>query len=103
MHEEALLRDLRRKLEEVASAEGGAPIVRVRLWVGALAHVTPEGLRRRWPELIANTPARAAILTIDTSDDPMDPHAQGIRLEEVTVDDGATSAPRPRDDPGPTS
>jgi hydrogenase nickel incorporation protein HypA/HybF len=87
MHEEALLRDLRRKLDEVARAEGGVRIVRVRLWVGALAHVSADGVRRRWPELVAGTPAEASTLEIVVSDDPSGPYAEAIRLEDVTVSD----------------
>ena len=87
MHEEALLRDLRRKIVEVARREGDAPVLRVRLWVGALSHVTPEGLRRRWPEVVAGTPAEDARLEIDLSDRESDPGAQSIRLVDMTVDD----------------
>ncbi|MCI4372039.1 MAG: hydrogenase maturation nickel metallochaperone HypA [Thermoplasmata archaeon] len=87
MHEEALLRDLRRKLQEVARVEGDLPIRRVRLWVGALAHVTPTALRLRWPEVVAGTPAEGGRLEIDVSEDTADPDAQGIRLVELTVDD----------------
>jgi len=86
MHEEALLRDLRRKLFEIAHAEGNLTIRRVHLWIGALAHVTPEALRLRWPEVVAGTPAVGAELAIDVSADPSDPAAQGIRLTEVVVD-----------------
>ncbi len=93
MHEEALLRDLRRKIQEVARKEGDAPIRRVRLWVGALAHVTPATLRVRWPEVVAGTPAEGGRLEIDVSDDPSDPAAQGIRLVELTVDDGPPTSP----------
>jgi hydrogenase nickel incorporation protein HypA/HybF len=93
MHEEALLRDLRRKIQEVARQEGDAPIRRVRLWVGALAHVTPATLRVRWPEVVAGTPAEGGRLEIDVSDDPSDPAAQGIRLVELTVDDGPPPSP----------
>jgi len=93
MHEEALLRDLRRKIEEVSRAEGGVPIRRVRLWIGALAHVTPATLRLRWPEVVHGTPAQDGGLDIAVSNDPSDPAAQGIRLVELVVDDG----------PGPNS
>jgi len=95
MHEEALLRDLRRKIQEVARTEGDAPIRRVRLWVGALAHVTPATLRVRWPEVVAGTPAEGGRLEIDVSDDPSDPAAQGIRLVELAVDDGPPPSPPP--------
>ncbi|MGA8275084.1 MAG: hydrogenase maturation nickel metallochaperone HypA [Thermoplasmata archaeon] len=96
MHEEALLRDLRRKIEEVARTEGDLPIRSVRLWVGALAHVTPTALRLRWPEVVAGTPAQGGHLVIELSEDPRDPAAQGIRLVEMTVDDGRDPRPASR-------
>jgi hydrogenase nickel incorporation protein HypA/HybF len=99
MHEEALLRDLRRKLAELSRKEGGVPIRRVRLWVGALAHTTPDGLRGRWSEVVRGTPAEGAELEIDVSEDPSDPAAQGIRLVEVGVDAGP-SAGDPSETPG---
>ena len=92
MHEEALLRDLRRKIREVAHQQGDLPVRGVRIWIGALAHVTPESLRGRWPEVVAGTPAEAARLAIDVSEDTSDPHAQGIRLVELTVEDGTPPA-----------
>jgi Zn finger protein HypA/HybF involved in hydrogenase expression len=92
MHEEALLRDLRRKLIELGRKEGDLPIRRVRLWVGALAHTTPVALRSRWPEVVLGTAAERAALEIDVSEDPSDPAAQGIRLVEIAVD-AADDAP----------
>ena len=86
MHEEALLRDLRRKVRELAPAGGTVRIVRVRLWVGALAHVTPGSIRRRWPEVVADTSAAECQLEIDLSTDPSDPAAQRVRLVEMTAD-----------------
>ena len=93
MHEEALLRDLRRKLQEVAHAEGDVPVRRVRLWVGALAHVTPATLRARWAQVVAGTPAEDGRLEVEVSEDTADPDAQGIRIVDVTVDDGTGPGP----------
>jgi len=88
MHEETLLRDLRRKVCEVAPAGGKVRIVRVRLWVGALAHITPDSIRRRWPEVVADTSAAECELDIELSPDPSDPAAQGVRLVDMIADDG---------------
>jgi len=98
MHEEALLRDLRRKLIEVAR-EAGAPVRRVRIRVGALSHVTEESLRRRWSEVVDGTPARDARLEVELSRDPADPAAQGVYLVDLTVEDPAAGAGRPRPPP----
>ncbi|MGA8543507.1 MAG: hydrogenase/urease maturation nickel metallochaperone HypA [Thermoplasmata archaeon] len=95
MHEEALLKDLRRKLLEITQREGNPPVRRVRLRVGALSHVTPESLQRRWPEVVDGTSARGALLEVEVADDAADPSAQSIRLVELTVDDGERSTDPP--------
>ena len=87
MHEETLLRDLRRKIQEVARQEGDVPIRRVRVWVGALSHVRPRTLEERWPDVVDGTPAQGSRLEVEASDDPTDPVAQGVRLVELSVDD----------------
>ncbi|MGA8664300.1 MAG: hydrogenase maturation nickel metallochaperone HypA [Thermoplasmata archaeon] len=93
MHEETLLRDLRRKVEEIGRREGGVPIRRVRVWVGALSHVRPSTLEERWPEVVDGTPAEGSRLEVEVSDDLSDPMAQGIRLVELTVDEGDAPVP----------
>ncbi|MGP8072513.1 MAG: hydrogenase/urease maturation nickel metallochaperone HypA [Thermoplasmata archaeon] len=102
MHEETLLRDLRRKVQEVARTEGGVPIRSVRIWVGALSHVTPDALRRRWPEVVDGTPAQGSRLEVDVSEDTSDPVAQGIRLVELTVEDDVVPSPAGRPGGGPS-
>jgi hydrogenase nickel incorporation protein HypA/HybF len=86
MHEEALLRDLRRKLIEVASREGAGRVSRVRLWVGALSHVSEEQLRRQWDRVVEGTAAQSAALEVASSQDPTDPRAQGILLQSIEVE-----------------
>lgn len=85
MHEEALLRDLRRKIEELARAEGAERITRVVLWIGALAHVTELTLRRRWADTMRGTAAEGARLVVESSRDVADPRAQGIVLLQIAV------------------
>ncbi len=94
MHEETLLRDLRRKLVELSQREGNVTIRRVRLWVGALAHTSPEALRHRWGDVVAGTLAQGATLELDVSDDSSDPAAQGIRLVDVVVEEGVGASPK---------
>jgi hydrogenase nickel incorporation protein HypA/HybF len=85
MHEKALLDDLLRKILAVAEAEGGAPVVRVTVWLGALSHFTPDHFREHFVDASAGTLAEGAavIATLDT--DPADPRAQGVVLESVEV------------------
>lgn len=85
MHEEALLADLRRKLEEIGAAHGRR-ITRVNVWIGALAHVTEPGLRARWTELAAGTSAEGARLEVESSTRIADPRATGVVLVSVDLD-----------------
>lgn len=89
MHEEALLSDLRRKLGEIAEREHVVRIARVRLWVGALAHVPEPALRRRWEAVVRGTAAEGSALEVETSTDLSDPRAGGLVLVGVDVEDGA--------------
>ncbi|MGP8078282.1 MAG: hydrogenase/urease maturation nickel metallochaperone HypA [Thermoplasmata archaeon] len=85
MHEEGLLRDLRRKIEEISDRERALRISSVRLWVGALSHVTEATLRRRWETTVAGTAAEGARLEVETSADLADPRAAGVVLLGVDV------------------
>ena len=85
MHEEALFRDLRQKLEEVALRANVRRIRRIVLRIGALSHVTERTLRSRWDSVMAGTPAEGAWLTIETLTDPNDPRATSIELVSVDV------------------
>ncbi|HXY47322.1 MAG TPA: hydrogenase maturation nickel metallochaperone HypA [Thermoplasmata archaeon] len=85
MHEEAMVRDLVRKVEEVARSEGGIRVTRVRLWVGALSHLTARGLRDRWPVATRQTAAEGSDLDLTVSSDPRDPRSTDIVLESVDV------------------
>lgn len=85
MHEEALLADLLRKLDEVARAQGTAHVARVQLWVGALSHFSEAGLRNRWALVTVGTVADRARLDVTVSSDLTDPRATQLVLESVDV------------------
>lgn len=88
MHEDALLRDLRRKLEEIARTGPIDRITCVRLWVGALAHTNAASLHRRWAETVVGTAAEGSRLEVESSTDVGDPRANGIVLVAVDAADG---------------
>jgi hydrogenase nickel incorporation protein HypA/HybF len=94
MHEEAMLKDLRRKLVEVTAREGGPRVARVRLWVGALSHVSEEQLRRQWPRVVDGTPAESASLDVTSSKDIEDPRAQGLVLLSIDVEESGSTYER---------
>lgn len=85
MHEQAMYRDLLRKVAEVAHDEKAHRVTRVRLWVGALSHLTEPQLRAQWPEVTRGTVAEGAFLEVVVSADPDDPRAQAVVLTSLDV------------------
>lgn len=92
MHERALLRDLVRKVNEVAASHGSPRVTCVRLRLGALCHVTPALLQERWPEVSGSTPAAAARLEIEASDDLRDSLADQVVIRSVDLAEPAPPA-----------
>ena len=91
MHEETLLRDLQRKVEEVARASGATHVARILLWVGALSHFSEAALRERWAFATRETTLNGSRLEVEMSTDVHDPRASGVILRSVDV--GAPGAP----------
>jgi len=87
VHERALLDDLMGKILEVSAANGGARVCRVRVWLGALSHFTPEHFREHFADAAAGTVAEGAEVEATLDADLMDPRAQGVVLESVELAD----------------
>jgi len=85
MHEEALLHDLLRKVEEVARGNGASRVTRIHLWVGALSHFSEAALRERWALATRETALDGSHLEVEMSTDPNDPRASGVILRSVDV------------------
>lgn len=60
MHEQALMRDVLRKIEQVAAEENAARVVRVGVRFGPLSHFTPEHFREHFVDISAGTIAEGA-------------------------------------------
>lgn len=86
MHEEAMLRDLVRKGEEVARRERASRVTRVRLWVGARSHLAGPELKGRWADAVAHTALAGSEIDIETSRDGDDPNAERVMLRSVDVE-----------------
>ena len=85
MHEESLFRDLRRALEELAAREQTSHIVRVRVWVGALSHLTEARLREAWPHIVGATAAQGSMLEVEVSSEVSDPRSTSVVLTSVDL------------------
>ena len=93
MHERALIIDLLREIEAVARQHGAGRVTQVDLWVGALSHLSDEGVRAAWSELARGTVAEGARVTIEVSDDRTHPRAGGLVLRRVGVSSGPAVPP----------
>jgi len=85
MHEKALMDDLLTKIVAVSDAEGGARVTGVKVWLGALSHLTPEHFREHFDDATRGTVAEGAAVEATLDDDLADPRASGIVLESVVV------------------
>jgi hydrogenase nickel incorporation protein HypA/HybF len=86
MHEASLMRDLMRKVDEIARAEGAARVVKVDVWLGALSHMSAAHFREHFAQCAGNTIAEGASLDIAVSDDVNDANAQSIMLRGIDVE-----------------
>ncbi len=86
MHEASLMKNLMRRLDEIASAENAKRITGVSVWLGALSHMSASHFSEHFEESSAGTIAEGAKLEVTVSDDPKDPNAQEILVRSVTVD-----------------
>lgn len=85
MHEFSLMADLLRKIEQVAADNGASRVVKVRVWLGALSHITPEHFREHFEDGVRGTVADGAELEVETSGDESHPEAQQILLKSLDV------------------
>jgi len=96
MHEEALLRDLRAKVDELSKGNGGAAVVRARVVLGALSHLDEPWLRELWARAMADGPAARAVLEVELLPSLDDPRATSVVLSSVTFADGPPGNAGPR-------
>ncbi|MBA1148626.1 hydrogenase maturation nickel metallochaperone HypA [Ectothiorhodospiraceae bacterium WFHF3C12] len=86
MHEMSLLSDLLGKIQRLAEENGAGRVVAVRVWLGALSHISAGHFREHFEAGVRGTLAEGAILEVETSEDMDDPHAQDILLKSIDVD-----------------
>jgi hydrogenase nickel incorporation protein HypA/HybF len=87
MHETALVRDLVHRIADLARSTGAHRVTGAKIWLGALSHLSAEHFREHFAIEARDTLAAEAVLQIEVSDDPGDPHAQHVRLESVALDE----------------
>jgi hydrogenase nickel incorporation protein HypA/HybF len=86
MHETALVRDIVHRIQDLVCSSG-ARVVRARIWLGALSHLSAQHFREHFAMEARESSAAGTQLDIDVSDDVDNPDAQHIRLISVDLDD----------------
>jgi hydrogenase maturation protease len=86
MHEASLMTNLMRQIREVAAAEKASRVVGIKVWCGALSHMSRAHFAEHFAQAAAGTLAEGALLDVTVSADPTDPRAQDIVLESVDVE-----------------
>ncbi len=86
MHERALMRDVVRKIEEVASAGDVLRVTRVDVWLGALSHFTPEHFREHFEDAARGTVADGAAVHAELDTDVTDARARDVVVLSVEVE-----------------
>ncbi len=86
MHERALMKDVMRKIEEVALSGGATRVTCVSVRLGALSHLTPEHFREHFEDASRGTIAEGAEIDAILDVDIADPRARDVVLESVEVE-----------------
>ena len=87
MHEHSLIADMIRKIEAIARENHAQRVVKVRLRLGALSHMSPEHMREHFAAAAQGTLAQGAVLESELSTDIDDPRARDIVIDSVDVED----------------
>jgi hydrogenase nickel incorporation protein HypA/HybF len=85
MHESKLVSDILAKVDEIAAANGADRVETVRITIGALSHVTPDGFSGHFDLVARGTVAEGAHLDIIKSDDLDAPDALDVRLVSIVT------------------
>lgn len=86
MHEQALMKDVMREIEEVALAGGAVRVTRIGVRLGALSHFSPEHFREHFVDVSRDTIAEGAEVDAVVEQDIADPRAGDVVLERVEVE-----------------
>ena len=89
MHQTALVRDVVRRIEDLASVTGARRVTGAKVWLGALSHLSAEHFRDHYAIEAQGSIAAGATLAIEVSSDLDHPQAQHVRLESVDLDESA--------------
>ena len=85
MHESRLVTDILSTVESVAEANNADQVEVIRIEIGALSHVTPDGFSGHFDLVSRGTVADGARLDITKSEDLDAPDALDVRLVSIVA------------------
>jgi hydrogenase nickel incorporation protein HypA/HybF len=88
VHDQALMRDLMRRIVGLAEDEGATGVTRIAVRLGALSHFTPEHFLQHFEDAARGTVAEGAVVDAALEGDTTGPNAQGVVLESVELELG---------------
>lgn len=86
MHEASLMSSLMNKIKNLAEQEQAKQVTTVRVWLGALSHMSAEHFQEHFDQSSKNTIVEGATLDIEVSSDLADPNAQELLLRNIEVE-----------------
>lgn len=86
MHEASLMNSLMGKIQQLAEQEQAKQVTTVRVWLGALSHMSAEHFQEHFDHSSKGTMAEGAALDIEVSTDIADPNAQELLLRSIEVE-----------------
>jgi hydrogenase nickel incorporation protein HypA/HybF len=85
MHEASLMRDLMRKVLDVAARQGASRVVSLTVRLGALSHMDAAHFKEHFDHAAAGTIAEGAAIHASVETDIQSPTAADVMLESVEV------------------
>jgi len=85
MHEAGVLKDIIKKVVEIANKENSGDIKSLTIRLGALSHFTPEHFREHFSHDSRGTIVESVLLHISQATDQSDPLAHEVILESIEL------------------
>jgi hydrogenase nickel incorporation protein HypA/HybF len=86
VHEHALMRNVMRRIEEVAAEQGADRVTHVTVRLGALSHFTPEHFREHFVDASRDTIAEGATVDAVVDVDVAADRARDVVIESVEIE-----------------
>jgi hydrogenase nickel incorporation protein HypA/HybF len=81
------MKNLMRRVEDLAREHGARRITRIAVKLGALSHFSPDHFREHFEQASRGTVAEGASLEIELLTDISDPRAQDVIVESADIEE----------------